>query len=226
MWTRGSGRMNVWMRQERKQKERERCHSSLSPSLDSPSFVSRSFWCTTPRHIYLRQSSGILSPNPRGRVSFLNLPLLCQHLFCNSLAGTLGFRARLKWQISAAPTAIPFAARRIATAGVEGRRRVVVWIQMMPRLAGLYSAMNLNVYHRGKDFCEAGVSLSEQTDVKSSGSGACKRQMEGRRGTWRNEAMRRWKDPHRYQVFHLYGPPSIHQFILLQFSHSFSSLHS
>lgn len=43
---------------------------------------------------------------------------------------------------------------------------------MMSRLTGLYSAMILSVYHRWKDFSEALVSLSEQTDVKSSGSGA------------------------------------------------------
>lgn len=37
---------------------------------------------------------------------FLNLPLLCQHLFCNTLVGTLSFRPRPEWQISAVPTAI------------------------------------------------------------------------------------------------------------------------
>ncbi len=83
---------------------RKKRDTSLFLSLDSPSFVWQHFWCTMPRHIYLRRSSGILPPNPHGHVSFLNLPLLCQHLFCNSLAATLSFRPRLEWQISAAPT--------------------------------------------------------------------------------------------------------------------------
>lgn len=54
------------------------------------------------------------------------------------------------------------------------------------RLTGLYSSMNLNVYHR-EDFSEADVSFSEHTDVKSSGSGACIRWM---KDIWRNEGIR------------------------------------
>lgn len=57
---------------------------------------------------------------------------------------------------------------------------------MMSRLTGWYSAMNINVYHGGEGFSEAGVSLSEQTDVKSSGSGACRGRMKGWRGTKRD----------------------------------------
>lgn len=102
-----------WRHRQRKRK-RERARGKervreevLSLSLTSPCFESQSLWCTAPRHIYLRHSSGIHPPNPRGHVSFLNLPLLCQHLFCNGLAGTLSSRPQLKWQISAAPTASP-----------------------------------------------------------------------------------------------------------------------
>ena len=84
--------------------ENEQANWKRVVSLLSHSFPVVSRWSMAPRHIYLQQSSGFFPPNPHGRVSFLNLPLLCQHLFCKSLAGTLSFRPWTEWQITAVPT--------------------------------------------------------------------------------------------------------------------------
>lgn len=67
-------------------------------------------------------------------VSFLNLPLLCQHLFCNSLVGTLSQNSQ--WQISFLP---PFMVSLL----VEIQRnipfvlwRCLMWMLIMARLIG------------------------------------------------------------------------------------------
>lgn len=174
--------------------------------------------CTTWCRIHLWRSSASTSPNPSSRVSFVDLPLLCQHLFSSSLAATLGSGPQTQWQISGAPTTIT--SPQTATQELE-ENTVQSSCEYKWRHGWLVCnlAMDAGVYHGGEDFSW------KSCFAKRSGSGGrrgSERWMEGWRGTWR---MRRWRDLfylHHYSVVHHLSIPSISHSTF--FNHFFPSL--